>query len=132
MKVYGLVRFTKDLDYKIIGENKILKSSVAWNDKKNKGHFHDVVFWNRNAENVAKFFTKGNKIFIKNGDLSNNNYQDKEGKTVYQNLITVHEWEFVESNKQTEAPQDFVPNYTEEAKKREAMKIDVSTEMLPF
>jgi len=130
MKVYGLVRFVKDLELQHAGDKAILKTTVAWNDKKKEGHFHKVVFWNKNAENVVRFFKKGDKIFIKSADLSNNNYQGKEGM-VYQNLITVFEWEFVEQTKDAKPTHGIEhPAKTKEQQEYESIEIDL--EQLPF
>lgn len=50
MKVYGLARLTKDIELQQIGNNKLIKTSIAWNDYKQEGHFHNIAVWNKTAE----------------------------------------------------------------------------------
>lgn len=54
--------------------------------------------WNRTAENVEKYCSKGTKLLII-GRLKNNNYE-KDGKKVYSNEILIESLEFLEPRKQ--------------------------------
>ena len=121
MKVHGIARFTKELELKQVGDNKLLKTSVAWNDFKGNGHFHNIVAWNKTAERMADC-NKGDRIYIKNGTLENNNYQGKDGM-VYQNIITVQEFEYIESKRTKEE----LSKYTQTHEQKEAQSnIDFS------
>ena len=130
MKVYGIARLTKDLELQTVGDNKLLKNSIAWNGRKRESHFHDIVVWNRTAERMAEYLHKGSKIFIE-GTLENNNYTKQDGTKVYQNVITVSTFEFIEpktqfaSNEQKEVYQSTQP--TQEQREY----VDNSSE-LPF
>lgn len=62
----------------------------------NKADFINVVAWQRNAENIAKFFDKGNMISIE-GRIQNGSYDDKDGNKRYTTDVVVENFEFVES-----------------------------------
>lgn len=61
--------------------------------------FFDCVAFGHAAEFVEKYFHQGSKILVQ-GRIQNNNYKDKEGKTVYGNQIVVESQEFAESKGQ--------------------------------
>ena len=61
----------------------------------NADFFNCVVFAN-GAEFAEKYLRKGMKIII-NGELQNDNYQDKEGNMRYRDSILVRSHEFCES-----------------------------------
>ena len=62
----------------------------------NKADFINVVAWQKNAENIAKFFDKGNMISIE-GRIQNGSYDDKDGNKRYTTDVVVENFEFVES-----------------------------------
>lgn len=88
---------------------KILNLSVATDEsyfdknkeqKVEKTEWHKVVFRNRAAENVNKYFEKGDKILLE-GKLSSNQYEDKDGIKRKVTEISAFRFEFVESKKQS-------------------------------
>ena len=71
---------------------------------KDKGaDFPSCIAFGKNAENINKFFKKGNKIAIE-GRLQTGNYTDKNGNKVYTTDVIVEGWEFVESGNKEETP----------------------------
>lgn len=73
--------------------------------------FIPVVCWNKTAEFVDRYFTKGQAIFV-SGELHSRQYEDKDGnkRTAYD--VNAYQVEFVESknanstSKQTEEDKD--------------------------
>lgn len=58
--------------------------------------FFDCVVFGRQVEFVEKYLRQGTKMVIQ-GRLQNDNYTDKDGRTVYRNQIVVENQEFAES-----------------------------------
>lgn len=75
------------------GKFESLMSSIAVNsnDKKNESYWIDIHCMGKTAENIAKFFKKGDKIGI-SGELTN--YKDKNGITRYS--VKVNNFDFIE------------------------------------
>ena len=69
--------------------------------------FNCTVFGN-GAEFAEKYLKKGMKIII-NGELQNDNYQDKEGNMRYRDSILVRSHEFCESKGTNQAPKEDKP-----------------------
>ena len=69
---------------------KLAKFSIATNEtyKNAKGEkitdtqWHNVVAWNKTAEIIENYVTKGNEIAIE-GKLTSRSYEDKEGNKRY-------------------------------------------------
>lgn len=88
---------------------KILNLSVATDEsyfdknkeqKVEKTEWHKVVFRNKTADTVNKYFDKGDKILLE-GKLSSNKYEDKEGVKRKVTEISAFRFEFVENKKQS-------------------------------
>ena len=58
--------------------------------------FFDCVAFGRQAEFVEKYLHQGTKMVVQ-GRLQNDNYTDRDGRTVYRNRIVVENLEFAES-----------------------------------
>ncbi len=58
--------------------------------------FFDCVAFGRQAEFAEKYLHQGTKMVVQ-GRLQNDNYTDKDGRTVYRNRIVVENQEFAES-----------------------------------
>lgn len=63
--------------------------------------FINCRVWNKTAENLVKYQTKGNLITVI-GRMQVDVYQDNEGKNKYNTYILVEELEFLESRKKEE------------------------------
>ena len=65
-------------------------------DGNRQADFINIVAWRRNAENIAKFFDKGNLIAIE-GRLQTGSYDDKDGNKRNTVEVALDNFEFVES-----------------------------------
>ena len=58
--------------------------------------FINVVVWNKQAENVAKYLAKGRQIAVE-GRIQTRNYDNNEGKKVYVTEVLANNIQFLES-----------------------------------
>lgn len=96
-------RITQDLDLKAMPNgNSVLNFSVATNysykdasgQKIEQTEFHNIVSFGKQADTIAKYFIKGQEIFIE-GRLQTRNWDDKEtGKKMYRTEIIANQFEF--------------------------------------
>ena len=98
MRVYGIVRLTKKPEAQVVGGKDLVKCSVAWNGYKGTGNFVDIALWGKTALQFMNC-EKGDRVLIKSATLSDNNYKNKEGQMVYQKLVTVEQFEYIEPKK---------------------------------
>ena len=95
-----------------LGVNKTYKNSNG--DKVEKPIFPNCVMFGKGAEALASYITKGKGLFVE-GELSLENYEDKEGVKKYATKILIREVKFTDrsatsGNKTESAPE----NYTAE------------------
>ena len=90
---------------------------IAVNRKKGEADFFNCVAFGSTAENIAKYFHKGDRILI-SGRLENNQYTNKEGQKVTTTRIVVEQFDFIEL-KPKEDPKE--PEF-----------MDIPEEELPF
>ena len=77
---------------------KLAKFSLATNEyykdadgqKQTKTEWHNLIAWNKTAEIIEKYVTKGKEIAIE-GKLTNRSYETKEGDKRYITEIVVNE-----------------------------------------
>lgn len=91
--------------------------TIAVDDGKDKTYFFNCVAWNGTAENICKYFTKGNKIGI-TGKLTSRKYEGKNG-TQTATEIVVNSFDFIESKRtvdQSETREEYneLPDLPEE------------------
>lgn len=55
--------------------------------------FFDCSAWDRDADNIHKFFSQGDTILIR-GRIENNNYVNREGVKIKGQLVIVEDWGF--------------------------------------
>lgn len=74
--------------------------SVATNERRKKGEewvdhteWHRCVAWGRDAENIGKFFSKGDGIVIF-GQNATDQWEDKQGNKRETTKVKVNRWEF--------------------------------------
>jgi len=80
------------------GGKKLARISLATNEtyKNTKGEkitetqWHNVIAWDKTAEIMEKYFTKGLEVLIE-GKLVNHNYTDKEGNKKYATEVQANE-----------------------------------------
>ena len=77
---------------------KLAKFSIATNESYRNAagdvikdtQWHNVVAWNKTAEIIEKYVTKGKEIAIE-GKLTNRSWEDKEGNKRYTTEVVVNE-----------------------------------------
>jgi single-strand DNA-binding protein len=119
-------RFTKDPEIRMSGNATIAKFSLAVDrkykrDGEPEADFFNCTAFNKTAEFVEKYCTKGMKMIIE-GRVQNDNYE-KDGVKHYSVAVIVENIEFTESKK----------SGTSEKKAEEAEEfVNVSSDELPF
>ncbi|MCB0484579.1 MAG: single-stranded DNA-binding protein [Flavobacteriaceae bacterium] len=77
---------------------KLAKFTIATNEvyrnakgeKVQETQWHNLVAWNKTAEIVEKYLSKGNEVAVE-GKLTSRSYEDKEGVKKYITEIVVNE-----------------------------------------
>ena len=93
-------RLTKDIDFKVNGENMTAKFTIAVNrDFKNKNGQYDADFINctafgKRAETISKYFTKGQQVCVK-GPWRTGSYNEQDGTKRYTNELLVEGFTFI-------------------------------------
>lgn len=112
-KVILIGRLTKDIELKKTQSDVSCASFSLAVDKpykKDREHpeatFVNCTAWRAQAEFLAKYFAKGDKVAIE-GYLDDNKWEDKDGNKHNDKIVVVNEVEFVEkkANKQTNESQ---------------------------
>jgi single-strand DNA-binding protein len=99
----GIGRLTKDIEIRKAGDSPVCDFTIAINRfVKDKDHpmsdFIDCVAWNKTAENIEKFFHKGDRIAV-SGRVQVDNYEDKDGVKRKSWKVQVADFDFIESKK---------------------------------
>lgn len=96
-------RLTKDVELKQAGESTVANFTLAVDKPYNKDKEHpeanwiDCVAWNKTAEFISKYFTKGKKIGV-TGSLQTRTYEDKDSKKkIKVTEVMVSTADFIES-----------------------------------
>ena len=101
MNIVNLVgRLGKDVELRQAGDNKVTSLSLATTDgfgDNKKTNWHNVSFWNKQAEALAKYCSKGSQLAI-TGSIDY--YKDKEGN--YRTQIKGISFEFIGGNNKDE------------------------------
>ncbi len=112
-KVMLIGRLTRDPDNRMTtGSNPMsvtrITVAINRNQKKEDGSqqadFIGCIAFGKNAENIGKYFVKGNRIAIE-GRIQTGSYTNREGNKVYTTDVVVDHFEFVESKTEREATQ---------------------------
>ena len=94
--------------------------------------FIPVVTWSRQAENIAKYLTKGRLVAVE-GRIQTRNYEDKDGKRVYVTEVVASNVQFLESkssstnnsaNYQNNSYQQPIPEPTFDSAPIESVDVD--------
>jgi single-strand DNA-binding protein len=116
---------TKDPVCRDAGESKVCNFSIAINEyhynngSKNQSTFYiDVECWNRQAENVVKFLSKGKKVAIE-GKLKNNSWE-KNGQKFNKFICIADRVHFLGSEDGSSASN----NQKQKEEKEEKVEID--------
>jgi len=81
-----------------IAVNKRVKKNEEWVDE---AHFFDLVQWGKRGESLAQYLTKGKKIAVA-GELEQQRWTDKEGKTKSKIVVNVQEIELLSAHEKSE------------------------------
>lgn len=119
-------RLGRDPELKQVGQNQVCKLAVAtserWNDqsgqRQEKTTWHNVEYWGKQAENVAKFFKKGDEIFVM-GDVASDEWTDQQGQKRTAQKVKGFKFDFVGGNQtqQAQPQQQPYPNTNHPAEK---------------
>ena len=136
-KVQIAGRLTKEPELKSLpsGDNLVsfsVASNMKWKDRdgnpQEKAEFHNVTFFGKVADVIAKYFVKGQEIYVE-GRLETRKWE-KEGQNHYTTSIIGQTFEFVGSAPNSEskpapapANNDAMPDYPEE---------EINPEDIPF
>ena len=104
-KVILIGRLTKEpeLRYAAGSGTAVTRFTIAVNRqfKKDEADFISCVAWNKTAETIAKYFTKGRPIAIV-GHMQTGSYDAQDGTKRYTTDVAVESFEFVGSNGQAD------------------------------
>ena len=102
-KVFLIGRLTKDPELRYTGNNTPVASfSIAVNrgfsnqNGENEADFINIVVWNKQAEVVKNYLTKGSQIAI-DGRIQTRSYDDQNGQKRYVTEVVANNVEFVGS-----------------------------------
>ena len=126
-KVVLLGRLTRDPEVRYTQNNNtmVCSFSLAVNRRfKQEGQpdadFINIVAWNKTAEFVAKYFTKGQQVAVV-GRIQTRNYDDKDGKKVYVTEVVAEEVYFADSKKDNNTGFEPVEEFTPVAQEGEQL-----------
>ena len=98
-------RIANDLELKAtttgksICEFRIATNRPVTRDGEKVADFINCRVWNKSAENLVKYQTKGNLIAVI-GRLQVDSYKDKDGNNRYSNYVLVEDLEYLERKKE--------------------------------
>lgn len=84
-----------------------IATTESWNkdgQKQEQTEWHRVVVWGRQAENCAKYLSKGRSVFVE-GRLQTRSWDDKTGQKRYTTEIIANNVQFIGSNAAAPSPQ---------------------------
>lgn len=135
-KVILTGRLTRDPELRYTASNKaVCDFTIATNrpvvrDGERVADFINCRVWNKSAENLVKYQTKGNMIAV-SGRMQVDRYEDKEGNTRYSNYVLVEELEYLEHKKETNQEEvKKIENFSTTTKVQQ--QYDYTDEELPF
>lgn len=99
-KIWICGNISTELNLKEIGNNKLCEFSVAVRRDEKTTDFINCVVWNKQAENLVKYQSKGSKISVL-GSLCVDTYKAGD-KTRYKTYVRVNEIEFLGSKPKQE------------------------------
>ena len=77
--------------------------------KQEQTEWHRVIVWNRQAENCAKYLSKGRSVFVE-GRLQTRSWDDKNGQKRYTTEITASNVQFLPASGNNNSAQNFASN----------------------
>ena len=101
-------------------------------DKEQETDFINVVIWDKQAENLAKYQTKGNQIAVE-GKIQTRSYENSEKKKIYVTEVVAQNIVYIDSKKENstsikketqETTETFHDPYAEFGERIEAEQLD--------
>lgn len=100
-KVFLMGRLTKDPELRYTNnKTPVCSFTIAVNNSyggKQQTDFINCVAWNKTAEFVTKYFTKGKMIVIADGRISTRSWETQDGKRAYATEVVANEVNFGET-----------------------------------
>lgn len=103
-------RIGQQPETKPVGETSITEFSVATSQRVKRDSeyvdettWHNVKFWGKQGEVIAKFFDKGSQILL-SGRIENRNYTDKDGNKRIASSIVGDSFHFVDKMEKRNDP----------------------------
>lgn len=100
-KVILMGRLTRDPEMRHTNSGTpVTTFSIAINNgygEKQRTDFVNCIAWNKTAEFVANYFTKGKMIVIADGRISTRSWETQDGKRAYATEVTAQEVSFGET-----------------------------------
>lgn len=116
----AVVRFTLAVNRPLSKE----KKEEAERNNQPTADFISCTAWNKTAETIANYVSKGHRIGI-SGRIQTGRYDDKDGKTVYTTDVVVTNMEFLESANNNN-------NYNSDYKNADEGMYQINNEDIPF
>ena len=131
VELLGRVGADPDLKYSQNG-TAICQLRVATDRRRQNGEteadWHSVVCWGKQAEAVAEYVRKGNRVYVA-GSLAQNTFETEEGQRIHRTEIHAQEVVFLDSNGNGNGRS---PEQREEAAGGEAAAQPAATGPTPF
>ena len=109
-----------------------VQRQFARKDGEREADFISCVAWRKTAENIAKYFKKGQLIGI-DGRVQTRSYDDKNGQRVYVTEVVVDNFAFLSSQKgQGNQNPSQRPNATAQDPFAGTGSVDITDDDLPF
>jgi single-strand DNA-binding protein len=128
-------RLTRDPELRHTGDGKpVCNFSIAISNgygEEQRTDFINCVAWNKSAEFVEKYFTKGRMIIVI-GRIQSRTWEGQDGKKNYATEVVASEVSFGESKKAS-ADENYVPSVgVPEGSESEFVPLDGTPDDLPF
>ena len=121
-------RLTKDIEIRKTQTGKsVVNFTLAVNRNKDEADFIQCQAWNKTAEIMHSYLSKGSQIAVE-GRIQTRNYEDNTGRKVYVTEVIVDRFEFLESRKNNEDDYEQQSNEIQ----RQAPELNITSEDLPF
>lgn len=138
-KVIIVGNVCNDIELKKTNSGKsVCEFAIAVNESyngENKAEYIDVQAWEKNAENLSKYVTKGNKLLVE-GKIRSNTYVNQKGDKVKRTVVLVNSFEFLTPKTHNECAQenlDAQPNSSDASNVRMDNSFSgVEVDELPF
>lgn len=109
-KTFLIGRLTKAPELRYTESNKAIANFTVAIDRQytnsqgeKETDFINIVTFQKQAENVKKYVTKGSQVAI-DGRIQTRNYEDKDGKRVYVTEVIADRMQFLDTKKEEKSP----------------------------